>query len=98
MAKEQSNNFDALVVCHSLVMIHYLLLVYILSKRRIIGPVSLLFRQLADDQNMLVLAQSLSANVKELIIRSSDVLCYKIGPDALFHFNDIIEDTIINLT
>jgi hypothetical protein len=35
MAKEQSNTFDALVACHSLVMIRYLLLVYILGKRRL---------------------------------------------------------------
>jgi IS4 transposase len=98
MAKEQSNTFDALIACHSLVMIRYLLLVYILEKRALTGPVGPLFRQLADDQSMLMMAQSLWANVKELIIRSSDVLCYKIEPDTLFHFIDIIEDTIIRQT
>jgi len=98
MAKEQSNTFDALVACHSLVMIRYLLLVYILSKRRLIGPVGPLFRELAEDQSMLMMAQALWTNVKELIIRSSDVLCYKIEPDILFHFIDIIEDTIIKQT
>ena len=78
-------------------MIRYLLLVYILSKRRLSGPLGPLCRQLADDQSMLMMAQSLWANVKELIIRSTDVLCYKIEiePDTLFHFIDIIEDTII---
>ena len=45
-----------------------------------------MFRQLSDDQSMLMMAQWLWANVKELIIRSSDVLCYKIEPDILFHF------------
>ena len=98
MAKEQSNNFDALIACHSLVMIRYLLLVYIMGKRRLTGPVGPLFRHLADDQSLLMMAQSLWANVKELIIRSSDVLCYKIEPDTLFHFIDIIEDTIIRQT
>lgn len=98
MAKEQSNTFDALIACHSLVMIRYLLLVYILSKRRLSGPVGPLFRQLSDDQSMLMMAQSLWANVKELMIRSSDVLCYKIEPDVLFHFIDIIEDAIIQHT
>jgi IS4 transposase len=96
MAKEQSNTFDAVVACHSLVMIRYLLLVYILSKRRLAGPVGPLFRQLSDDQSLLMMAQYLWAHVKELIIRSSDVLCYKIEPDIMFHFIDIIEDTIIN--
>jgi hypothetical protein len=98
MAKEQSNTFDALIACHSLVMIRYLLLVYILGKRRLTGAVGPLFRQLADDQSLLLMAQSLWANVKELIIRSSDVLCYKIEPDILFHFIDIIEDAIIKQT
>jgi IS4 transposase len=56
MAKEQSNTFDALVCCHSLVMIRYLLLVYILSKRRLTGPIGPLFRQLSDDQSMLMMA------------------------------------------
>lgn len=98
MSKEQSNTFDALIACHSLVMIRYLLLVYILSKRRLSGPVGPLFRQLSDNQSLLAMAQSLWANVKELIIRSSDVLCYKIEPNTLFHFIDIIEDTIIRQT
>ena len=98
MSKEQSNTFDALIACYSLVMIRYLLLVYIMSKRRSIGPIGPLFRQLADDQSMLMLAQSLWANVKELIIRSTDVLCYKIEPDTLFHFIDIMEDSIIRQT
>jgi hypothetical protein len=57
MAKEQSNTFDALIACHSLVMIRYLLLVYILGKRRLTGPVGPLFRQLADDQSMLMSGQ-----------------------------------------
>lgn len=69
-----------------------------MGKRRLTGTVGPLFRQLADDQSMLMMAQSLWANVKELIIRSSDVLCYKIEPDTLFHFIDIIEDTIIMQT
>ncbi len=98
MAKEQSNTFDALIACHSLVMIRYLLLVYILGKRRLSGSVGPLFRQLTDDQSLLMMAQSLWANVKELIIRSSDVLCYKIEPDILFNCIDIIEDTIIRQT
>lgn len=95
MAKEQSHNFDALVACHSLVMIRYLLLVYILSKRRITGPIGPLFRQLSDEQSMLMMAQWLWANVKELIIESSDVLCYKIELDTLLNYIDIIENTVI---
>jgi len=98
LGKEQSNTFDALVACYSLVMIRYLLLVYILGKRHLTGSVGPLFRQLSDDQSLLLLAQALWANVKELIIRSSDILCYKIEPDVLLHVIDVIEDTIIRHT
>lgn len=95
MAKEQNNSFDALIACHSLVMIRYLLLVYIMSKRRLTGPMGPLFRQVSEEQSILMMAQLLWANVKELIIRSNDVLCYKIKPDTLFHCIDIIENTVI---
>ena len=39
-------------------------------------------------------AQAIWANVKELIIKSSDILSYKIDLDTLFHVIDIIENTI----
>ena len=98
MGKEQSNTFDAMVACYSLVMIRYLLLVYILSKRRLVGPVGPLFREVSENQTVMMLAEIVWAYVKELIIRSSDVLCYRIEPDVLFHFFDIIEDSIIRQT
>ncbi|WP_226992346.1 hypothetical protein [Desulfatibacillum aliphaticivorans] len=96
MAKEQSNNFDALIACHSLVMIRYLLLVYILGKRQMSGPVGPLFRELSDDQNVLVVAQSLWEKVKELLLGSRQVLCYGIEPDVMNYILDIIEKTIID--
>ena len=83
MGKEQSNTFDAMVACCSLVMIRYLLLVYILSKRRLTGPLGPLFRQVSENQTIIMLAETVWAYVKELIIRSSDVLCYRIQPDVL---------------
>jgi len=99
MGKEQSNTFDAMVACYSLVMIRYLLLVYILSKRRLVGPLGPLFRQVSEDQTILImLAETVWTYVKEQIVRSSDVLCFKIEPNLVFHFFDIIEDTIINQT
>jgi hypothetical protein len=53
-----------------------------------VGP---LFRQLADDHSLLLMAQSLWANVKELIIRSTDILCYKIEPDTLLHLSILLK-------
>jgi len=95
MGKEQSNTFDAVVACNSLVMIRYLLLVYILSKRRSNGPLGPIFRQISEAQTIIMMAETVWAYVKELIFRSSDIICHKIEPDLLFHLFDIIEDTII---
>ena len=79
-------------------MVRYLLLVYILSKRRLVGPLGPLFHQVSEDQTILMLAETVWTYVKELIVRSSDILCFKIEPDLLLYFFDIIEDTIINQT
>ncbi len=98
LGKEQSNTFDAMVTCYSLVMIRYLLLIYILSKRRLVGPLGSLFREVSENKTVMMLAETVWAYLKELIIRSSDVLCYRIEPDVLFHFFDIIEDSIIRQT
>ncbi len=96
MGKDQSNTFDAQVAANSLVMIRYLLIVYILSKRRIQGPIGPLFRQESERQSFLVFAKAIWDNVKELIFKSSDILSYKIDLDILFHVIDIIEDTVIS--
>jgi IS4 transposase len=96
MGKDQSNTFDALVASNSLVMIRYLLIVYILSKRRIEGPIGPLFRQESDKQTFLLFARAIWANVKELIFRSSDILSYQIDLDTLFHVIDIIENAVLD--
>jgi len=45
-----------------------------------------------------MLSRAVWANVKELIARSSEVLSYRIEPDLMFHFLDIIEDLIVGQT
>ena len=96
MGKEQSNTFDALVACQSLVMIRYLILVYIQIKRRLNTAVGPLFRQISDDQSIWMFSRTIWAQVKELIVKSTGVLSYQIEPDLMLHFIDIIEDLIIN--
>ena len=95
MGKEQSNTFDAVIACYSMVMIRYLLLVYILGKRMVMGPIGPLFRELSDENLLLSMVEKLRAYIKELIIRSSHVICYKIEPDIVLHLLDMIEDTIV---
>ena len=98
MGKEQSNTFDATVACYSMVMIRYLLMVYIINKRRLHGPIGPLFRQISDDHALLIVADKLWASVKELIIRSSHIICNKIEPDIILHLIDIVEDNILEQT
>ena len=76
-------------------MIRYLLLVYILGKRILKGPIGPLFRELSDENLLLSMAERFWAFIKELIIKSSHLICYKIEPDILFHILDLIEDSII---
>jgi len=96
LGKEQSKTFDATVAGYSIVMLRYLLLVYIISKRRIIGPVGPLFRQLSEKQTFLHMAEKMWTYVKELIIRSSHIVCYKIEPDYILYLLDIAEDNLFN--
>jgi len=96
LGKEQSKTFDAVVASYSIVMLRYLLLVYIISKRRIIGPVGPLFRQISEKQLFLHMAEKMWAYVKELIVRSSHILCYKIEPDIVLQLLDIVEDSLFN--
>ena len=47
LGKGQSETFDAVVAWASIVMIRYLILVYILAKRQLTGPIGPLFQELA---------------------------------------------------
>jgi IS4 transposase len=49
LGKEQSNHFDAAIACYSIVMVRYLLLVYVLNKNRLSGPIGPLFREISDN-------------------------------------------------
>ena len=73
-------------------------MVYIINKRRLYGHIGPLFRQISDDHVMLAVAEKLWASVKELIIRSSHIICYKIEPDIILHLIDIVEDNILEQT
>ncbi|MFZ2631264.1 MAG: transposase [Desulfosalsimonadaceae bacterium] len=98
LGKEQSNTFDAAIACYSIMMLRYLLLVYLVSKRRIIGPLGPLFRQVSDDHLLLAFAEKIWAYVKELIIKSSQIICYKMEPDVILQMIEIVENNIVSQT
>ncbi len=91
MAKEQSNTFDALVACHSLVMIRYLILVYILSKRRLAGPAlatpveKTFFHELGHAAHEKVIGKLKSGQdpFQEIVAElTAQALCKLVGKDA----------------
>jgi len=94
LGKEQSETFDAAVACYSFVMIRYLLLVYILNKYQIKGPMGPLFRDLVDEHIQLYLAEEVWAYIKELMITSSQLFCPEMEPDKFLHLIDIVEDAM----
>ncbi len=54
MGREQSKTFDAAIASYSIVMIRYLLLVYLMNKRTITNTIGTIFRDVVDEQQMLL--------------------------------------------
>jgi hypothetical protein len=71
-------------------------LLYLVNKRRIIGPLGPLFNQVSDDYLILVFAEKIWAYVKELIIKSSQIICFKIEPGLILHLIEIVEKNIVS--
>lgn len=92
LGKEQSETFDAVITCYSLVMIRYLLLVYVLNKYHLTGPIGPLFRDLVEAELQLYQAEKAWAYIKELMIVSSQLFWPKMECDGLLQLINIIED------
>jgi IS4 transposase len=94
LGKEQSETFDAAIACYSLVMLRYLLLVYILKKHQITGPIGPLFRDLVETHLQLYLAEEVWAYIRELMIMSSQLFWPEMEPDKFLHLIEIVEDAM----
>jgi len=94
LGKEQSSTFEAVVASYHLVMIRYLLLVNILNRLTFTGPIGPLFREIAENQIMQSVSEQLWSGIKELIIKSSDVILQNINPKSLLLLIDIIEEAV----
>jgi len=95
LGKEQSETFDAVIACYSIVMMRYLLLVYILHKYQMAGSIGPLFRDLTESHLKLYLVEKIWAYVKELMITSSQLFWPEMEPDKFLHLIDIVEDAIL---
>ena len=90
--KGQSETFDAVVAWTSIVMIRYLLLVYILAKRQIIGPIGPLFKELAHEHLHLALIQSLWERFRQILMLSSQLFSPDHDPEEFAYLLDILEN------
>jgi hypothetical protein len=91
LGKGQSETFDAVVAWASVVMIRYLILVYILTKRQLRGPVGPLFQELARDHLQLALVQSLWSRIRQILMLSSQLLSTNSESDEFFYLLDALE-------
>ena len=93
LGKGQSETFDAVVAWASIVMIRYLLLIYILAKRQIIGPIGPLFKELVHEHLLLAVMRSLWDRFRQILMLSSQLFSSSQDPEELFHFLDVLENS-----
>ena len=96
LSKNQSETFDALVAWASIVMIRYLILVYILSKRQLAGPIGPLFQELAREHLQLALVQSLWNRIRQILMLSNQLFSSNFDSEEFFYLLDLIEISLID--
>jgi hypothetical protein len=95
LGKGQSETFDAVVAWASIVAIRYLILIYILAKRQLAGPIGPLFQELAREHLQLALIQSLWTRIRQILMLSSQLFSTKSEPDEFFYLLDVFENSLI---
>jgi hypothetical protein len=95
LGKDQCQTFDGVIACYSLVMIRYLLLVHILIRHDISGPLGPLFRELVQAHLQLAHTATLWASMKQVLILSSELLWPQMEPEKFLQFMDIVEEALM---
>lgn len=91
LGKGQSETFDAVVAWASIVMIRYLILLYILTKRQLTGPIGPLFQELAREHLQLALIQSLWTRIRQILMLSSQLFSTNSESEEFFYLLDALE-------
>jgi hypothetical protein len=91
-----SETFDAVVAWASIVMIRYLILVYILAKRQLTGPIGPLFQELAREHLQLALIQSLWSRIRQILMLSSQLFSTNSDSEEFFYLLDVLENSLID--
>jgi hypothetical protein len=97
LGKSQSETFDALVAWTSIVMIRYLLLVHILGKRQIRGPMGPLFKDLVFEHLQIAFIKTFCECLRKIVMLSSQLFSSETDLDTFFYLMDILENTYIDL-
>ena len=96
LGKGQSETFDAVVAWASIVMIRYLILLYILARRQLMGPVGPLFQELAREHLQLAVVQSLWSRIRQVLMLSSQIFSGNSDSEDFFYLLDMLEDSLID--
>ena len=94
--KDQSETFDAVIASCSLVLIRYLLLVYILNKYHLTGPIGPLFRELVEKHVQLYHTEKTWAYIKGLMIIAGELLLPEMDCDRFLNLLEIVENATRN--
>ncbi len=97
LGKNQSETFDAVVAWASIVMIRYLILIYILAKRQLTGPIGPLFQELARDHLQLALIQSFWIRIRQILMVSSQLFSSSSDQEEFFYLLDLLEHSLLDL-
>jgi uncharacterized membrane protein YeiH len=75
-------------------MIRYLLLVYILNKRRVTATIGSIFRDVVDTQEPLLFAEKIWSHVKDQLLKSIKVISYKVEVDVVMQLLEVIDGIV----
>jgi hypothetical protein len=96
LGQGQSETFDAVIALASIVMLRYLLLVYILAKRHLSGPLGPLFRDIVHEHLQIAMAEVLWNRIKEIFLLSSQLFWEAFESENFFQLIDLIENILPN--
>ena len=96
LGKGQSETFDALIAWTSIVMLRYLLLVYILSKRYSTGPIGPLFQCLAQEQLELTVIPVLWTRLRQIMMMSSQLFSSDSDTETFLYILDMVENMLLD--
>lgn len=95
LGEGQSECFDALIAWTSIVMVRYILLVYILSRKSATGAsVGPLYQQLAQQHLEMAVVNLLVDRIQQVFMMSSQILENQNSTDNFLYMLDIIETAI----